>query len=151
MPQSYSAVAVHIVFATKLRHPHLSEEVLRQEMHAYLGGALKALGCPPIAIGGAADHVHALAYLGRPISISECVREIKKSSTAWSRRRDPTLAAFAWQTGFAVFSVSPSALPGLKHYVTTQEEHHRKRSFEEEFRALLKEHGVEFDEKNNWD
>ena len=151
MPQSYSAVAVHIVFATKQRHPYLADPTVRAEMHAYLGGTLNALGCPIIAVGGVEDHVHLLTYLGRPVALSDCVRELKKASTAWARGRDRRLAEFTWQTGFAAFSVSPSGISEVKRYIGTQEEHHRKLSFEEEFRALLKEHGIEFDEKNRWE
>src|ERR1035438_5204248 len=99
MPQSYSAVAIHIVFATKSRHPYLFDSELRQEMHAYIGGALKALGCPPIAVGGVADHVHILAKLGRPVAISDCVREIKKASTSWAHDREQQLANFSWPSG----------------------------------------------------
>ena len=151
MPQSHSAVFLHLIFSTKNREPWLRDAELRAELHAYLGGVSKKLDCPPIAVGGVADHVHLLARFGRGVSQSEWVKELKRVSSRWIKEREPKMAKFAWQSGYGVFSVSPSNLDAVERYIETQEEHHRKTTFQEEYRAFLRKHRVDWDERYVWD
>ncbi|MEW6303996.1 MAG: transposase [Verrucomicrobiota bacterium] len=149
MPQSLSAVYIHLVFSTKDRRPFLRDKPTRDALHAYLGGISKQLDCPPLLVGGVEDHVHVLARFGRTITQAEWVKELKRVSNLWLKERG--LADFEWQGGYAVFSVSQSNLEQVKHYIAHQEEHHRKMTFQDELRALLRKHETEWDEKYVWD
>ena len=151
MPQSLSAVYLHVIFSTKEREPWLREPVLRAEMHSFLGGVSKHLDCPPVIVGGVADHVHLLARFGRGVTQSDWVKELKRVSSHWVKERDGRMGGFAWQGGYGVFSVSPSALDAVEHYIHGQEEHHRTVTFQEEFRAFLRKHRAEWDERYVWD
>src|SRR5262245_14272635 len=151
MPQSLSAVYIHLVFSTKNRYPFLRDPDTRAQLHAQLGGISKALGCAPIQIGGVEDHVHVLARLSRTITQAEWVKELKRVSNAWLKERGRDFADFEWQGGYAAFSVSQSNLEQVKQYIAAQEEHHQKMNFQDELRALLRKHEVEWDEKYVWD
>lgn len=151
MSQSLSAVYAHAVFSTKERWSFLREPSLRKEMHAFLGGASNQLGCPAIAVGGTGDHMHQLIRLSRTISQADWIKEIKRASSIWIKQRDPRLGKFAWQAGYGMFSVSPHILDSVRHYIATQEEHHREVGFQDEFRMLLGQHGLEWDERYVWD
>jgi REP element-mobilizing transposase RayT len=151
MPQSLSAVYLHLVFSTKDRMPFLRDPGLRGEVHAYLGGISKQLDCVPMIVGGVADHVHLLARMGRGISQSDWVKELKRVSSTWLKTRATAMAKFAWQAGYGAFSVSSSNLDAVAQYIATQEEHHRQISFMEEYRNFLRKHGVEWDERHVWD
>lgn len=151
MPQSLSSVYLHLVFSTKDRMPLLNDPVLRGELHAYLGGISKQLDCPPIIVGGVEDHVHIFARMGRGISQSDWVKEVKRVSSAWIKTRVPEMGKFSWQAGYGVFSVSASNLSAVESYIATQEEHHRKVSFMDEYRGFLRKHGVEWDDRYVWD
>ncbi|MGB6222090.1 IS200/IS605 family transposase [Haloferula sp.] len=151
MPQSLSAVYLHLVFSTKDRRPFLSNPEVRHEMHAYLGGISRELHCPPLVAGGVEDHVHLLARHARTITQADWVKELKRSSSLWIKQREPTLGDFAWQTGYGLFSVSPSMLETVEHYIANQEEHHRKLSFQDEFRMMLRKHRIDWDERYVWD
>ena len=151
MPQSLSVVYLHIVFSTKGREPFLQNPQLRGELHRWLGRASGELNCPAEIIGGVADHVHILARQSRTISQADWIKELKRTSSAWIKQRDPKLQKFAWQAGYGVFSVSASDLDGIRDYVLNQEEHHKKWTFQDELRARLKSHGEEWDEKYVWD
>lgn len=151
MSQSLSSVYLHLIFSTKEREPWLQDPILRAECHAFLGGVSKQMDCPPVIVGGIADHVHLLARFGRGVTQSVWVKEIKRVSSRWLKERDARLAGFAWQAGYGVFSVSPSALEAVEKYIHGQEEHHRKLSFQDEFRKFLQKHRVEWDERHVWD
>jgi REP element-mobilizing transposase RayT len=151
MPQSLSAVYLHLIFSTKDREPWLADPALRGETHAFLGGVSKRLDCPPVAVGGVADHVHLLARFGRGAAQSDWVKELKRVSSGWVKQHDPRMGRFAWQGGFGVFSVSPSALEAVEGYIARQEEHHRKVSFQDEFREFLRKHRVDWDERYVWE
>ena len=151
MPQSLSAVYLHLVFSTKDRHPFLRDPSLRAETHAYLGGISKQLDCTPIIIGGVDDHVHILARHARTIAQADWVKELKRVSSLWIKQRDPSLRDFAWQSGYGIFSVSASNLETVERYIANQEEHHRKTTFQDEYRAFLKRHAIPWDEKYVWD
>jgi putative transposase len=151
MPQSLSAVYVHAVFSTKERRPFLREPSLRVEMHAWLGGISNRLECPSIIAGGTDDHIHQLIRLNRTITQADGIKEIKRASSLWIKQREPRLRNFAWQAGYGMFSVSLSDLDSVRQYIAFQEEHHRKISFQDEFRIMLKQHGLEWDERFVWD
>ena len=150
MPQSLSAVYIHLVFSTKLRHPFLHDENLRKDLHAFLGATSKNLDCPPIIVGGVADHVHLLTRFSRTITQAEWVKELKRVSNLWLKE-EGGLRNFEWQGGYADFSVSQSNLPKVKRYIANQERHHRKMTFQDEVRALLRKHEIEWDERYIWD
>jgi REP element-mobilizing transposase RayT len=151
MPQSLASVVVHIVFSRKNRHPFLSDRDIRREMHAYLGGTSNQLACPAITVGGVADHVHMLCVLSRNVSIADFVGEVKRSSSKWVKTKGRMLTKFAWQSGYGVFSVGQSEVERVKAYIKGQEEHHIKKTFEDEYRCFLKDYGVEYDERYVWD
>jgi len=151
MPQSLSAVYVHLVFSTKERRPFLRDSEERESLHAYLGGISKALGCAPIIVGGVEDHIHLLARFGRTITQADWVKELKRVSNLWLKEQGPAYGEFQWQRGYAAFSVSQSNLERVKNYIVNQEAHHRKLSFQDELRALLRKHDVEWDERYVWD
>ena len=150
MPQSLSAVYIHLIFSTKTRQLFLRDKVLRTRLHAQLGGISKTLGCAPILAGGAEDHIHLLARFGRTVTQAEWVKELKRVSNLWVKK-EFGLADFEWQGGYADFSVSESNLEKVKRYVASQEEHHRKISFQDELRILLRRHRIEWDERYVWD
>ena|SRR5579862_674690 len=150
MPQSYSAIYVHIVFATKGRQPFLQDRSFRSEMHAYLGGTIRHLGSAALSVGGPSDHVHILANLSRDTCPSDLVRELKKSSTSWAKER-PGSKGFRWQTGFGAFSIGHLDIPGVVTYISGQEEHRRKVDLHEEFKRFLDDHGMVLSEKFSWD
>jgi REP element-mobilizing transposase RayT len=151
MPQSHSAVYIHLVFSTKERRPFLRDPALREASHSQLGGISKTLGCPPILVGGVEDHVHILARLGRTITQADWVKELKRVSTGWLKEQGRDLAAFEWQGGYADFGVSQSNLEPVKPYIAGQMEHPRKMSFQDELRALLRKHEIEWNEKYVWE
>lgn len=148
MPQSLSAVYVHAVFSTKNRHPFLADDDLRRDTHSYIAGITKRLECPALEIGGVSDHVHMLVRLTRTITIADWMKETKRVSSSFLKEMDKE---FAWQAGYGAFSVSTTDVDKITHYIRSQEEHHRTISFQDEFRQLLREHGVEWDEKYVWD
>ena len=151
MPQSLSAVYVHLVFSTKERRPFLRDKAVRDSLHAYMGGVSKTLECPPLIVGGVEDHVHLLCRFGRTITQAEWVKELKRVSNGWLKEQGGDYADFEWQGGYADFSVSQSNLEQVKQYIASQEEHHRKMTFQDELRALLHKHDIEFDERYVWD
>ncbi len=151
MPQSLSAVYIHLTFSTKDRRPWLREKATRDTLHAYLGGVSKTLECPPLMIGGVEDHVHLLCRFSRTITQAEWVKELKRVSNLWLQEQGRNYADFEWQGGYADFSVSQSSLEQVKQYIAGQEEHHRKMTFQDELRALLRKHEIAFDERYVWD
>jgi len=151
MPQSLSAVYIHLVFSTKARPPLLRDKAVRDALHGYLGGISKQLDCPPILVGGVEDHVHLLARFARTVTQAEWVKELKRVSNIWMKEKGQEFADFDWQGGYADFSVSQSNLDQVKHYIAAQEEHHLKIGFQDELRALLRKHELAWDEKYVWD
>lgn len=148
MPQSLSIVYIHAIFSTKDRAPLLKDKKLRLELHSFLGGVSKSLDCPPIIVGGVEDHVHILCRFGRTITQADWIKELKRVSNSWVGQR---VHNFGWQSGYADFSVSQSNVEQVTNYISKQEEHHRKRTFQEELRELLSKHEQTWDEKYLWD
>jgi putative transposase len=151
MPQSLAKILVHAVFSTKDRRPLLRDRALREELHRYLGGILARLDCQPIIVGGIDDHVHLLCALARTCEAASMVKEVKRGSTLWLRTRNQDLRDFAWQQGYGIFSIGFSQIKPVRNYIAGQEEHHRKVSFQDEFRQLLRRYDIEFDERFVWD
>jgi REP element-mobilizing transposase RayT len=151
MSQSFSANYQHLVFSTKERIPCFRDKQLRSELHAYLGSVSEKLECHPIIVGGVEDHVHILAELSRTITPAEWVKELKRVSSLWVNNGRNGNEKFSWQSGYGVFSVSKSNLDVVIKYIATQEEHHRKTTFQDEFRKLLKRHDIEWEERYVWD
>jgi putative transposase len=150
MPQSLSKVIVHLIFSTKEREPWLNREI-RPRMHAYLATVCRQLGAQAHRVGGVADHVHIITTLPRTLSQAEMIEQVKKTSSKWIKSLGPEYRGFYWQRGYGAFSVSPSQLAAVFAYIDNQEEHHRVRSFQEEYRDFLERHGVQFDERYVWD
>ena len=150
MPQSLSKILVHTVFSTKDRRPFLRNKPLRDELHHYIGGILTNLQCQPIVVGGVEDHVHCLCALSRTCTAADMVKEVKRGSSLWIKTKSNDLQDFAWQEGYGIFSIGFSQIESAKEYIAGQEEHHRKISFQEEFRQLLQRYGIEFDERYVW-
>ena len=151
MPQSLSKIYIHLVFSTKDRHPFISDLEARSRLHEYLGGACRSLDCPSVKVGGVEDHVHILLRLSRSIDVSKLVREIKRESSKWIKETFPEIDSFSWQAGYGAFSISPAHVNSLTKYIEAQEVHHRKESFQDEFRRLLRKYDVEWDERYLWD
>ena len=150
MPQSLSKVILHIIFSTKNRQPFLDSDV-RPRMHAYLATICRDLGAELVHVGGIADHVHIVTTLPRTLSQAQVVEQIKKTSSKWIKELDARYRTFFWQRGYGAFSVSPSQLEAVLQYVEAQQTHHRTRTFQEEYRDLLRRHGIDFDERYVWD
>jgi REP element-mobilizing transposase RayT len=150
MPQSLSNVIVHIIFSTKDREPWLDSTV-RQRMHGYLATVCRDLGAEFVHANGVSDHVHVVTTLPRTLSQAEMIEGVKKTSSKWIKALEPKYRGFSWQRGYGAFSVSPSQLKVVLKYLDGQDEHHRTRTFQEEYRAVLRKHRVDFDERYVWD
>jgi REP element-mobilizing transposase RayT len=136
---------MHCVWSTKNRQPYLSAE-LRDRFWRYLGGIAKQNQMKALAIGGAGDHVHILLALPATLSLSKAMQLLKGSSSKWIRETFPKMGSFAWQEGYGAFSIGASRIEATTAYILNQAEHHRRRSFHEEFVAMLQKHGLEYHE-----
>jgi putative transposase len=148
MSSTHLSLHVHLVFGTKHQRPLIAPG-WRERLHAYLGGAMRTLGAIPEAVGGVADHVHVLLGLQATHCLADILRDTKRASSTWVHE---TIGdrEFEWQDGYGAFSVSASLLETVKRYIARQEEHHRKKTFQQEYVELLRRSGVEFDEKHLW-
>ena len=151
MPQFLAKILVHTVFPTKDRRPLLCDRGVREELHCYLGGILSNLDCQPIIVGGVEDHVHLLSSLSRTYTAADVLKELKRSSSLWLKTKSSDLHDFGWQSGCGIFSIGYSQVEAVREYIAGQEEHHRKVSFQDEFRQLLKRYVIEYDERYVWD
>jgi len=151
MAQSLSRLWTHLIFSTKDRFPFLTDKILRREMHAYLAEMLRKHDCETLIVGGVEDHTHSLFALSRTHSIASVVKEVKRTSSGWIKDTSRKLSKFHWQGGYAAFSVSQSNLNDVIHYIENQEEHHKRVTFKDEYRAFFNAYGVEFDERYVWD
>ena len=145
MPSTYLSLHYHLVFGTKDRVP-LIDSTWRSRLHEYLGGTIRGLGGFPEEVGGVADHVHLLAGLKATHCLADVMRELKKASSIWVHE-ELRIAHFAWQEGYAAFTVSATARESVRRYIANQEEHHRKRTFREEVVEMLEKAGVAYDPK----
>jgi len=136
---------VHVVFSTKDRQPLIVPE-LTPRLYAYLGGIARHNECSLVAAGGIEDHIHVLLTLHPSHALADLVRDLKSNSSRWMHE-EGGIARFAWQSGYAAFSVSRSNLNAVGTYIDTQREHHARRTFKEELVEFLERHGVEYDER----
>ena len=150
MPQSLSLVIIHVIFSTKDRKPQIDVETLPR-LHGYLATLARNAGCEAYRVGGVEDHVHLAIRLSRTITIADLVQTLKTSSSMWTKELSEDLSDFSWQRGYGCFSVGPKDLDALVTYIDDQEDRHKKLSFKDEFRMLLKRYGVEFNEAYVWD
>jgi len=150
MSQSYCNLLYHMVFSTKRRRPVIEPE-LERRLLPYLGGALRNEGGTALEVNATPDHVHILAALSQNKAVADVLRAIKANSSGWIHNTFPESSDFAWQAGYGAFSVSESQVEKVRGYIRRQKEHHRHRSFKEEFVALLDAHGIEYDERYLWD
>jgi REP element-mobilizing transposase RayT len=150
MPQSLSKNLIHLVFCTKNREPVLTESV-RAPLCSYASAVLRDLDSPALAINAWRDHVHILFVLSKNHSLSRVVMEVKRATSKWIKTQGKEFAKFHWQSGYGAFSIGPSGIDEVKSYIANQAEHHRVKSFREEFRSFLKRYQIEFDERYLWD
>ena len=149
MPQSFTCLHFHFIFSTKDRLPSIAPD-LQPRLFEYIGGIFRAeKGCL-VAAGGMLDHVHLLASLSKEMSVSEAMRIIKANSSGWIHDTFPDKQDFGWQAGYGAFAVSYSNIDVVKQYIARQAEHHRVKSFQEEFIEFLKRHNIQYDERYLW-
>ena len=150
MPQSLSKLFVHLVFHIKNQKITIGKEV-KPDLYAYMGTVIKDNGSIPIIINGTYDHVHILCVISKTITVAKLVEEIKRHSSRWIKTLGNQYKGFAWQGGYAAFSVSPSLHDKTRDYIMNQEKHHKKMPFKEELVLFLKEYGIDYNEKYLWD
>ena len=147
MAQSLSKIYIHLIFHIKSTSPKIRENDLGR-LHQYIGKLVKTSGCTEIKAGGIGDHVHVLFILSKDVTISQIVEEIKRNSSRWIKDFDPVYYRFfAWQGGYAAYSISQSVVDKTLQYIDNQKEHHARHSFAEEYKAFLDLYKVEYDEK----
>ncbi|MCY7408718.1 MAG: IS200/IS605 family transposase [Chitinophagales bacterium] len=150
MGQSLVKNYLHIVFSTKHRQP-LINDAIEHELHAYLGGICKNLECHPIKVGGHVDHIHILCMLSKKIALMKLLEEVKSHSSKWIKTKGDEFANFYWQDGYGAFSLNPSEVEAVINYIANQKEHHSKKTFQDEYRVILKKYQVDYDERYVWD
>jgi REP-associated tyrosine transposase len=143
---SFTNILIHCVWSTKKREPFLSSDV-RNRLWPYLGGIARENKMKALAIGGVADHVHMLISLPKTLSLAKALQLLKGNSSKWIHEKFPKLHSFEWQEGYGAFSIGISAVDATVRYIRNQAEHHRMRSFREEFVAMLRRHGLDYDER----
>ncbi|HEY3323010.1 MAG TPA: IS200/IS605 family transposase [Planctomycetota bacterium] len=150
MPQSLACVLVHAVFSTKNREPFIQPDI-EKELYPYIATILQTGGSPALTIGGTADHLHILYSLSRTKTIASVIEDIKSDSSKWIKQKGTAYSRFYWQSGYGAFSIGQSSVEALKGYISGQKAHHRKASFQDEFRDLLLKYEIPFDERYVWD
>ena len=149
MAHTYTSLLTHIIFSTKDRFPWLEDD-MRDEVEKYICGVARNLGVKTMAINSVADHAHLLVQVPSSHSVSEVVGKLKANSSRFIHEKWPRRSKFAWQQGYGAFSVSRSGVDDVIRYIANQEEHHRKRTFQEEFLEFLARHEIEYDERYIW-
>ncbi|MCL2105104.1 MAG: transposase [Kiritimatiellaeota bacterium] len=149
MSQSLSQVYVHIAFSTKNRQPSIGD-ALQQPLWAYIAGVCRTLECLAIRVGGHNDHIHICCLLSKKVTQVALLQEIKRKSSQWIKNQGEQYSTFYWQDGYGIFSVNPSEVEKVVEYIDSQHEHHKKRTFQEEFLAFLKKYKVDYDERYLW-
>ena len=150
MPQSLCKICIHIVFSTKNRKC-LIDKSIETELFKYLSGICKNLECLPINVGGHLNHVHILCFLSKKITVIKLLEEIKKSSSKWVKTKGERYKEFYWQDGYGSFSVNNQDISIVSKYIANQEQHHKAKSFQDEYRELLDRYQIEYDERYLWD
>ena len=150
MGQSLVKNYLHLIFSTKHRQL-LIDEPIENELHAYLGGICKNLECYPLKIGGYTDHVHILCMLSKKITLIKLLEEVKSHSSGWIKKKGDSYKNFYWQDGYGAFSINPTETEVVANYIANQKEHHKTKTFQEEYRAFLKKYKVDYDERFVWE
>ena len=150
MGQSLAKNYLHIIFSTKNRQP-LIHPPIEKELHSYLGGICNGLECYPVKIGVYNDHLHILCLLSKKLALIKLLEELKSHSSKWIKTKGYNLKNFYWQDGYGAFSVSPSEVDILRTYIENQHEHHKTKTFQEEYRKFLADYKIEYDERYVWD
>jgi REP-associated tyrosine transposase len=150
VPQSLTKLYAHLVFSTKNRQPFLDAGI-QPRVHAYLATIVRQLDSPWVVVGGVADHVHILFDMGKLHAPVKFVEQIKRESSKFVKTLGSRYKSFYWQRGYGMFSVGPAQRDDAETYVRNQEEHHRTRSYQDEFRAMLQRYGIQYDEQYVWD
>ena len=146
MPNTYSQIYIQVVFTVKGRQ-NLIQKGFKDELYKYICGIVNGNNQKVYAINGMPDHVHILLSIKPDISLSDLMRDIKASSSKWINSRNFVKGKFQWQEGSGAFSYSQSQLDNVISYISTQEEHHSKKTFREEYIELLNKFNIEFDHK----
>ena len=149
MPHTSSNLLVHLIFSTKERCPSI-EPAIKEDLLAYMGGIIREMRGVALIVNGTADHVHLLMRISPVYGVAQMVRVLKTNSSRWAHEKWPQHRHFAWQTGYGAFSVSESSAPAVMEYIAKQEEHHRKRSFQEEYLNFLRKNRIPYEEKYLW-
>ena len=149
MPHSFASLLVHVIFSTKNRTSVLTPE-LASRLFPYMAGIVRERNGTPLIINGPEDHVHLLVAIPTSESIAELLRVVKTNSSRWVHEQFPEHKRFGWQAGYAAFTVSGSRAADVEAYIARQREHHRKVSFQEEFRTFLRKAGIQYDERDLW-
>jgi putative transposase len=149
MANTYTSLHYHLVFSTKNREPFIKKEI-RERIWAFLGGIARENKMKAICVGGTEDHVHILIMAPAAMPLSKMMQFLKGGSSKWIHETFPEMRRFAWQDGYGAFTVSKSQLPDIARYIQSQEEHHRAKTFQEEYLAFLQRHGIEYDERYVW-
>ena len=157
MAQSLSQLYTHIVFSTKKHFPFI-KPVIEAELYTYMGGIIKRIGgIPfmisgiPFMINGMADHVHIFSSLPKTVALSKYIEDIKRNSSRWIKTKGAAYQHFAWQNGYAGFSVSSSQKDNVVRYIANQKEHHKTLMFKDEVIKFLQEYNIDYDERYLWD
>ena len=149
MAHSYTSTLMHYVFSTKDRQKRISTD-LRERLWPFMGGIARKNDMKAVAVGGTDDHAHALLSLPSTLSVAKAVQLIKGGSSKWVNDAFPAHRGFGWQEGYGASSIGISDVPRTVEYIHNQEDHHRTKTFEEEFVSFLKKHGIEYDERYVW-
>jgi putative transposase len=147
MPSTHLSLHYHVIFSTKERR-RLIADPWRDELHAYIGGIINEMKGIPESVGGTGDHAHVLVGLKATHMLADVVRQMKRGSSAWIHQHG--VSKFEWQEGYGAFTVSPSQLNSVKRYIANQADHHRKKTFEEEYLKLLRLSSADYDEQYLW-
>ncbi|MBL7066349.1 MAG: IS200/IS605 family transposase [Candidatus Marinimicrobia bacterium] len=142
MSHSLTKLWIHGIFGTKDRRP-LLVNAIRKDVHTHLYEKLEEMDCKVLIINGTSDHVHQLFLLSREVSIAQVMKSIKGETSHWINQEDLVQLKFSWQVGYGAFSVSESDVGKVERYIRTQEEHHRKMTFKEEYEQFMKLHNLE--------
>ena len=150
MASTLTKILIHATFSTKDRVPLIPASI-EPDLFAYVGGICRRLESPLLAMGSVADHVHMLVSLGKTITLSDLMLNVKRDSSKWIKEQDAALGVFGWQDGYFGFSIGESGVSALRTYIAKQKEHHKTIDFKDEVRTLLRKYGIEWDERHIWE
>ena len=150
MPQSLAKNYVHLIWSTKNREPIIDKNI-KDDLHAYMAGICNKLECYAMEIGGIEDHVHIVCKLFRKLPLMKLIEEVKSHSSKWMKTKGDQYQNFYWQNGYGAFSVNPKEIDVVINYIKNQEEHHKKQTFQDEYKAFLNQYKIEYDERYMWD